>query len=526
MSTQTQLKTAFVTLATGLAVLATGCRPAAPTVAPSPTAAQPTLAPATETAAPTETPLPAPTATATAEATVTTMPQADVVTSTADLIAGQWEGAIDVAGQHIGIITRFSVTDGQLKGVLDIPQQAAKDLPLNNIKLEAPRIYFEMLSGANMASYDGEVQPDGATITGTFKQSGYEGTFELKRVEVVATPPPPYQVEEVTFTHDQAKLAGTLTLPQGDGPFPAVVLISGSGAQNRNEDIFGFQIFGVIADHLTRNGIAVLRYDDRGIGGSTGDFANATSEDFAGDVAAAVELLKTKPAIDPNKVGLFGHSEGGIIAPLVISNTPGVAFAVLMAGTGVSGADVIREQVAAILKANGATDAQIKEAMDQQARMIEAVRTGEGWEELEANWRKQTQDAIDAMTDEQRNQIDDVDQYVENAVKGLRQSVDNPWFRFFLFHDPAQALRRVNVPVLALFGEKDLQVLAKTNEPAVSNALKEAGNTDVTVKTFPGANHLFQLAKTGSSAEYATLPKEFVPGFLDTITEWILAHTK
>lgn len=511
MYKSTHRRIELVALVAAVAVLATACRPATPPEAPSSTAAQPTLAPTAEIAV-----------------EPTTAPQVDAVSSDAGQLAGQWEGGIDVAGQRIGIVVRFTVADGEVKGLIDIPQQGAKDLPLNNIKLELPSLYFEMLSGPSMAAYEGEVLPDGATITGTFKQAGFVGTFDLARatVEVVEASPLPYVAEEVTFINGEAKLAGTLTLPEGDGPFPAVVLISGSGQQNRDEDIFGFKVFGVIADHLTRNGIAALRYDDRGIGGSTGDVENATSEDFANDVAAAVALLKTKPAIDPNKIGLLGHSEGGIIAPLVVSNTQEIGFVILMAGPGVPGTEVLREQLPALMKANGATDAQIEEALDEQTRLFEAVRTGEGWEQFEAKWREQAQAAVDAMSDEQREQLGDIEDYVENTVQSMRRGVDSPWLRFFLFFDPAQALRQVKVPALALFGELDLQVLAATNEPAVVNALKEAGNADVTSKVFPVANHLFQPAKTGSSTEYATLPKEFVPGFLDTISEWILDRVR
>ncbi len=511
MFKSTHRRTGLVALVAAVAVLSAACRPATPPASPSPTLAQPTLAPTAETVV-----------------EPTTAPQVEAVSSDVDMLAGQWEGGIDVAGQRIGIIVRFTVADGEVKGLIDIPQQGAKDLPLNNIKVELPGVYFEMLSGPSMAAYEGEVQPDGATITGTFKQAGFVGTFDLARaaVETVETALLPYVAEEVTFTNGDAKLAGTLTLPEGDGPFPAVVLISGSGQQNRDEDIFGFKVFGVIADHLTRNGIAVLRYDDRGIGGSTGDVENATSEDFANDVAAAVALLKTKPAIDPNKIGLLGHSEGGIIAPLVVSNTQEIGFVILMAGPGVPGTEVLREQVPAIMKADGATDAQIQEALDEQMRLFEAVRTGQGWEQLEAKWREQVQASIDAMSDEQRKQLGDIEDYVETAVKNMRRSVDNAWLRFFLFFDPAQALSQARVPVLALFGELDLQVLPATNEAAVVRALKDAGNADVTSKVFPGANHLFQPAKTGSPTEYATLPKEFVPGFLDTISEWILARVR
>ncbi|MBP7146372.1 MAG: alpha/beta hydrolase, partial [Acidobacteria bacterium] len=335
-------------------------------------------------------------------------------------------------------------------------------------------------------------------------------------------PPPPYVEEDVQFENGAVKLAGTLTLPKGSGPFPAVVLLTGSGPQNRDEELFGFQPFRVLTDQLTRKGIAVLRYDDRGVGGSSGNTLESTSEDFAGDALAAVALLKARPAIAGQKIGLLGHSEGGIVAPLAAVRSRDVAYIVLLSGTGVTGEAVMLDQAERIARAEGRTPEQIARNTRLQKRIFAAVRSGEGWEELEGAIRAEALDGIESLPAAERGAIADPGEYAGNAAKAQLQFAKSRWFRFFLDYDPATALAKVKVPVLALFGERDLQVATDLNRPAIAGALARAGNKDVTVKVIPGANHLYQAAKTGSVGEYATLPKEFVPGLTDLIADWIL----
>ena len=361
-------------------------------------------------------------------------------------------------------------------------------------------------------------------IAGTFQQATYTGTFHLDRVQVEARAPLPYKEEGVKFKNGGVILAGTLTLPETPGPHPVIVLISGSGAQNQDEEIFGFKLFAVLADHLTRRGIAVLRYDDRGVGGSSPGTPQDTSETFAGDVTAAVEFLKGREDINPKAIGLLGHSEGGIIAPMVATRTSDVAFIILMSGPGQTGREILAEQGRLIQKANGATDAEIEQATALQQRLFDAALSGQGLDAVKAESTKQFRDAAAAMTEDQRKTIGDVDLWVEKNVEAQIQAVSSPWMTFFMTYDPAPALEKVKVPVLALFGGKDLQVPAEANEKAIMAALDKGGNTDYTAKVFPDANHLYQSAKTGSPNEYATLKPEFTAGFLDTISNWILAR--
>lgn len=436
---------------------------------------------------------------------------------------GHWEGTVDVAGQSLIAHVDFVDDGGALSGTIDFPQQSAFGLPLENLSCSEDAVRFESLPAPRTAIFDGQLQ-DANTIAGAFEQAGYRGTFRLSRVveEAGSGEPLPYGEEQVTFANGDVTLAGTLTLPETDGPHPAVVLISGSGQQNRDEEIYGFKVFRTIADHLTREGIAVLRYDDRGIGGSSAGADEDTCVTFAGDVEAAVQYLAGRDDIDPEQIGLLGHSEGGIIAPIVATQARGVAFMILMAGTGTPGSEVLSAQTRLIMKADGASDAEIEASVALQDRAIEAAISGEGRDEVAEALRAEYQEVAAALPEAQRAAIADVDEWVEQMVESQMQTLTSAWMVFFLTFDPAPVLEQVTVPVLALFGGKDTQVPAEANRDAVLRALEKGGNQDRTAHIFPEANHLFQAAVTGSPNEYAALAPEFVPGFLTTIADWII----
>ena len=430
-----------------------------------------------------------------------------------------------MAGQNL--VTRVNLAaDGEtLTGTVDFPRQNAIGLPLLKASQQGKTVHFEVLPDPNTAVFDGElVGPD--QIQGAFTQAGFTGDFTLVRRPIATPEVVPYREEEVRFSNGNVTLAGTLTLPPDGGPVPAVVLISGSGAENRDEEIFGFKVFRVLADALTRKEIAVLRYDDRGVGGSSAGSSADTSETYAGDVTAAVQYLKGRPEVDPRHIGLLGHSEGGIIAPIVAVHSPDVSFIILMSGPGVPGSRIIAEQSRLILRASGASEAEIQQQAALQKRTIDAALTGAGWDEVKADLLARYEEAAAEMPDEQRKALGDVDQWAEKAVAAQVTALQSPWMKFFLSHDPAPVLEKVTVPVLALFGGLDLQVPAEENRDAVVKALERGGNKDVTVKVFPDANHLFLQAKTGGVEEYATLPTDFVPGFLDAIADWLLARVK
>jgi hypothetical protein len=366
----------------------------------------------------------------------------------------------------------------------------------------------------------GRLSANGDTLVGAFEQGGAKIPLTLVRGAAVAAPsrpqepkrPFPYREEEVSFASvPGVRIAGTLTLPQGSGPFPAAVLITGSGQQDRDESLMGHKPFLVLSDYLTRRGIAVLRMDDRGEGGSTGNFAASTTADFANDVEATVRFLAARPEVARNKVGLIGHSEGGVIAPMVATRSPGVAYVVMLAGTGIPGDSLLRLQGAAILRASGASEEMVKRQGEVQGRVFAALRGGGDSAAVARRVRA-------SLTPEERAAAATTPDSLPPSVRPLL----TPWFRYFLGYDPRPALQRLTVPTLALNGSLDVQVPAKENLGAIDAALRTAGNRDYRVMELPGLNHLFQTARTGGPAEYATIEETMAPAALEAVASWIV----
>jgi pimeloyl-ACP methyl ester carboxylesterase len=330
----------------------------------------------------------------------------------------------------------------------------------------------------------------------------------------------PYAQEEVTFENGDVTLAGTLTLPEGDGPYPAVVLVTGSGAQDRDETIGAMKPFRLIADGLTRAGVAVLRWDDRGVGKSTGDFETATTADFASDATAAIDFLLTRDDINPDQIGLLGHSEGGDVAAMLGATNENLAFIISMAGPAVSGADVLLVQNKRILEAENAPEESIKAQLDFLPELFEKIQA----KDTEAI-RQLTHDAVleqvKLLSEDQRKKIGDLEAYANQQADSAVTTYNNDWFRFFLTYNPGEDWAKTTTPVLAIYGKLDVQVDADQNAPAFEAAMKEAGNTDYQLTILPKANHLMQEATTGSPTEYGTLKQEFTPDFLPTIIDWL-----
>ncbi|MFO7565896.1 MAG: alpha/beta hydrolase [Enhygromyxa sp.] len=334
-------------------------------------------------------------------------------------------------------------------------------------------------------------------------------------------PPFPYAIEQVKIENHAAPgvtLAGTLTIPAGDGPHPGVVLISGSGLQDRDETIAEHKPFWVIADHLSRNGVAVLRYDDRGYAESTGDGTVATLEDFASDAHAAITWLAKHPAIDGDRVGLIGHSEGGVIAPLIASTHPNdVDFLVLLAGTGVPGSEIVVHQLGLIMAASGASPEAVERqqaaARAQHRALLEAADPAEARAAVERTLRA----SIAELPEAERAALGDV----EATIAAQTEALASPWMRHFLAYDPIPALKRVKVPILILAGDKDLQVDPEQNLPPMKAALSK--NRRVDVVRFAGVNHLFQPATTGAPAEYGVIEQTIAVEVLQRMTQWLQA---
>ena len=328
-------------------------------------------------------------------------------------------------------------------------------------------------------------------------------------------PPYPYRAYDVSIESvPGVRLAGTVLVPAGAGPFPAVVLVTGSGPQNRNEELFGHKPFLVVADYLARHGIASLRYDDRGTAQSTGNFANATSADFAQDAEAAVRFLRTEPGIVRNRVGIMGHSEGGTIASMVAARSGDIAFIVMLAGTGVPGDSILLLQNALILAAAGVQPAVIQRGNALNRRLYDAI-----------NASRDSADAVVRIDEVFRSMVTALpageQALATSQVGALSAALLSPWTRYFISYDPRAALGRVHVPVLALGGTLDLQVPYAENLGAIEGALQAAGNRDYRVVSMPGLNHLFQTAVTGSLSEYSSISETFSPAALALIGEWI-----
>lgn len=431
-------------------------------------------------------------------------------------ITGTWNGTLDFGAQKLRLVFNVTESGGIYTSTMDSPDQRAKGIPVGEtsfdggiLKISAPDL---------MMTYEGTL--DGDAIDGTFRQGGLTMTLMMTRGEVEApkrpqtpTEPYPYISEEVTFFNKEAgiTLAGTFTRPEKGKKFPAVVLLTGSGAQNRDEELLGHKPFLVLADHLTRNGIAVLRFDDRGVAASEGDYGSATIQDFATDASAAMDYLRTRKDVDHKWTGLLGHSEGGQIAFITAARRGDVAFIVTLAGPGVKGADLLREQRRLIALSQGVPE-QSTAMNETLIEIIYDVIDKYGVESLDKN--------LDAMVAEAVNTIPPgyppVPDEKSLIARSIRQMA-SPELMSLTLYDPAADLALIKAPIFALNGDKDLQVQADQN----LGGIKERFSGDLTVKKYPELNHLFQHIETGSISEYAQIEETMSPEVLADIAEWI-----
>lgn len=440
-------------------------------------------------------------------------------------ITGQWNGLLEVQNTQLRVVFHIVKTDSGYSATMDSPDQGAEGIPVTSANFENSVLKLEIKN--LKVEYTGKLNEENI-FTGNFIQAGQSFSMNLSREKLEKKklfrpqePKPPYSyyTEDVKFKNekDDVILAGTLTFPKGKGKFPAVILISGSGPQDRNEEVFGHKPFLVIADYLTEKGIAVLRYDDRGIGESAGNFDKATSNDFAKDVLAAINFLKSRKEINHKQIGLIGHSEGGIIAPMVAAESDNAAFIILLAGTGIPGDEVILLQQKLSGKAYGADEKiiSINDSITRKAFAI--IKSEKDDKSAKIKLTEFLKTTLLGLPESMRVPADKEDAFIENEVNRMV----NPWFRYFINYDPAAALEKVKCPVLSLNGEKDLQVPAQINQDAIKQALEKGGNKNYTIKQLKGLNHLFQEAKTGTASEYEKIEQSFSPVALNEISDWI-----
>lgn len=435
---------------------------------------------------------------------------------------GDWWGVITAGGHSLRL--GFKIHGGG-KSTLESPDQGARGLELSAVKLEGDSVHLEFAPGR--LTYEGKRGADKDTLEGRILQGATVTPLTLHRgpepaaVAEVRKPRPqeptkpyPYRSEDVAYgnTAEHVHLAGTLTLPEGKGPFPTALLITGSGAQDRDETLLGHKPFLVLSDYLTRRGVAVLRVDDRGVGGSTGDFLNSTTGDFATDVEASLAYLRSRPEVDKRHIGLIGHSEGGIIAPMVAARDPGVSFIVMMAGSGVPGRDILLYQQEQAFLMAGAPQTKVDQIMAGRRKLYAILASNVD----NATALKQVGDLL-------------ADEAVAQGAppergRAVAFQFAGPWGRYFANYDPAVDLKRLHIPVLALNGSKDTQVDPILNLPPIRAAL--AHDKQATVMELPGLNHLFQPALTGQVAEYQTIDTTIDPSVLKLIGDWVVDHTR
>ncbi|MBW1297229.1 alpha/beta hydrolase family protein [Aquimarina litoralis] len=434
-------------------------------------------------------------------------------------IVGDWKGTVDIRGNKLDIGFHIKKSDTTYSTTLDILAQGLSGAEANKTTFKDSSLY---ISFSNLKlEYEGKLSEAGEII-GNFKQGGFPIPLNLKRGAVSLNRPQEpkapfsYYSEEITFGNisDDIQLKGTLTLPKKEGNFPLVVIVSGSGPQNRDGEMFGHKPYYVIADHLTKNGIAVFRFDERGVGESEGDFAKLTIEVSSSDVIAAIDYLKTRKEINTSKIGLIGHSIGGIVAPKVAAEISTVGFLVLLAAPGVPGDQLMLSQKAAFEKDMGLNEIQIQQGLQIVKEAYDIIKT--------ANLNNLAlKDSIHSYYKNKYGAL-----FPENQRKALVQQITSYEVASFIKSKPSEYLEKIKIPVLALNGDKDLQVLSKENLSGIKTSLDKAGNTNVELMELKNLNHLFQESDRGSIGEYAEIEQTFSPVALDILTKWIKKQVK
>lgn len=433
-------------------------------------------------------------------------------------LVGDWEGYIDVQGTKLNIITHFSHADDSLTGTIDIPQQGASGLTIETITTSVDdSVYFDFFAGTGMAEFRGHLKND-TLMNGSFHQRGQSFRFELtKRLKDKSSvkmedTPPSYNQEELTIQNDSVAIGGTLTWPKGQPTDKLVIIISGSGAQNRDGKLPGipFEPYAALAQSLTPNGIATFRYDDRGVGQSSGNFSETSLHMLASDVGAVVNYFRNRSSHSFSEIILLGHSQGGIVGGKVAAENQNIDKLILLASPGITLADVVINQVANLNREAGLSDSIITKRVALQKAIFDTLRGSQDFSEIENS----------LVQRDSLSQSGTKAKMLQTRIKQQLNSLTKPFYYSLLDYDPTQDLNQLNLPVLAVFGGKDTQVNLGMNKSPLKSALQKSG-TSYQIKVFPEANHLFQKANTGSVQEYSTLESTFVDELIPTLTEWI-----
>jgi pimeloyl-ACP methyl ester carboxylesterase len=447
----------------------------------------------------------------------------------ADDLNGTWPGILGLKDMKINLVFKIETdAQGKFTATLDVIDQGVTGIQASVVTFNDLELFMNF--NALGSSFQGKLSEDGSTLEGEWQLQGKAFPLKLvkteKEVKKKRRPQDPvepydYISEEVTYQNLKADitLAGTLTMPKSGGPFTTILLITGSGQQNRDGEVFNHRPFLILADFLTSHGFAILRVDDRGIGGSTGKFSDATTLDFAGDVRAGVKFLKSRKEINLHRIGLLGHSEGGLIAPIVASNSDDIAFIVLLAGPGVTGAEQLYLQNTNIARFDGKEERSIELSNKLSELVFNIIKEEKNNNTAEKKILVTASKYINGLNEEEKNLLGVKPEDMLPQVKRML----SPWMRFYLFYDPVMALRKVKCPILALNGSEDLIVAPKENLSSIEKALNKSITEKYTIKEFEGLNHGFQTAVTGSVQEYGTTEETLSPKFMQYLLEWINA---
>mgnify|MGYP000657497751 FL=1 len=443
-------------------------------------------------------------------------------------VSGTWNGIAKRGTKEITFVFNITQDNNTYSTTMSVPTFRVSGIKPTKTTFVNEKL---IINGSNVGMYyEGIYNKEAKQFEGTYKEGGIEMALHLKKgaikIEDSKRPqepvkPYPYYEEEVVFNNKEAKvsLAGTLTLPNKNGKFPVVILISGSGPQDRDESFMGHKPFLVLSDHLTKQGIGVLRFDDRGHGKSTGDFGNATTEDFSKDVLSAITYLKTRKDIDAKKIGLIGHSEGGIIAPLAANNSKDVAFMVLLASTGISGTEL------SVMQSKTLRQFPVKDEVAYEKNTRKAIAivtsnksTSEIKKELTTHYNNFIRPILTSLNVPEKN----INAFIKNQLKTSLK----PWSRYFLQYNPADEIEKLKIPVLSLNGSKDTQVNAKINQEGIRKALIKGGNKAYKIVELENLNHFFQECETGRMNEYRKIEQTISPKVLELVSSWVTGITQ
>lgn len=436
--------------------------------------------------------------------------------------AGDWKGSINIPGNTLPITVHLEQDSKTLTGSIDVQ---GTTLPLENITTASPdSVFFEFVTSVNTAHFKGALQGD-SIIAGQFLQAGYTFPFQLQRGDIITetakndTVPLPYHRKDLTIKNDSITIGGTLTWPKETDTKTLVIMISGSGAQDRDETltpVSDFKPFALLADSLTAGGVATFRYDDRGVGASTGSFGNATLSDLTSDVNAVIHYFKNESEHRFDRILLLGHSQGGVVGGNVAAENTAVDGLILMASTGVPLKDVMEFQVRQAFEQAGINSALIEQEIKGRKKLMRAVLENNNISEAQ----KQYQHQFEALQHSAGVDSAHAATLAEQQTQKLTAAFRSSQLRSLLYYDPTTDLKKLDIPVLVLFGGKDTQVAVAMNKPPIKEALA-AAKTSHKIIVFDHANHLFQRATTGTFSEYGSLPNKFINGFTRAILTWV-----